>query len=703
MVILYPLLAQLIMIVYLYLGVTVIKKCAPSKETRLVFALCMFMGFWAFFDIFYYSSYWPYQFFGFGFYNFVEHARLPGVYAYGPIMLHIVLCKAQPFELAKYGWLNYAIYIPALALFAADIFLGGLHTAGIRLSVFIQALYYSSYALACIFLVLAWGRRTALEREKKQAGYIFWCGVATLLIILVYVTGFVSLLGNDLPTFSEAILLILVFGIWYSIIKYNFISITELVKAEEIIEQVDDLIVLVDWSKNIVKVNESLTKTLGFSKEEIIGMPFAGLIKGGFDVPGFLTGSSDDDVLEWDMVPAEGKEIPAAVRLRKIKDPAGETAGMLAICKDMRNVRELQEEVLQRMKKEIQLKYLGMHDILTGLHNRTFFEHEVQRLEQSARKSIGMIICDVDGLKIINDTLGHAKGDDLLKRTTMLLRETKNEKVILARIGGDEFALLMPDCTLAQLKSEEQRIRETVTAKNSLNKGIPLSISTGSAFTADRGKSIYSLYKEADNSMYMEKLKHRGSVRNLTIQALVDMMKVKDFTDRSHIDRAWELAFKFGEKAGLGEGRLNMLNLLVQFHDIGMVGIPDNILFKTSALNTEEMEEMKRHSEIGYKIAAAAPDIMPAADLILKHHERWDGSGYILGIKGEQIPLECRLLSIIDAFEAITNDRPYRKAMDVDYALKEIAQNAGTQFDPNLAYLFIEMLTKDRLILGEYR
>ena len=694
----YSLVAQLCLIICIYMGVIILKKCTPSKETYLVFALCISAGFWAFCDVFTYTRFLPFRLFDRSFYEFWRLAKYVSIYSFTPLILHIVLCKSKPVLLLKYNFLNYAIYFPALFMTAADLFLADYYKGiDINISVCFHILSYIFYGILIMLLLIIWRRSTGFIREKKQISIILTCGFSALAIAIPY--EMLSELVLYTPDFAEVFLLTIILGIWLAITRYNFIGISELIKSEEIIDKVNDFVFIADWKKNIIKVNNSLLVNLGFNKSELIGKQYLKLFNEGFNPSEFFLDNCDDNTYECDMVTASGNSIPVVVRPRVIRDLSGDTAGVLVICKDMRIVRELQVEVTQRMKKEMQLNYLGMHDALTGLHNRTYFEQEIQKLEQSGRKTIGIMICDVDGLKIINDTLGHVKGDELLKKTTRLLLETRLERIVIARIGGDEFALILPDCSPEQLCNEENRIKDSVEQYNSKNRGIPLSISTGSAFSSDRRKSIYTLYKEADNNMYMEKLSHKGSVRNITIQALSNMMKARDFTTQDHIDRMGELTNIFGMKAGLNTEQLNTLGLLVQFHDIGKVGIPDIILFKPSHLTAEEMEEMKKHSEIGYKIAFATPDIAPIADLILKHHERWDGTGYVLGLKGNKIPLECRLVSIIDAFDAMTNDRPYRKAMDIDFALKEIAQNAGTQFDPELAYLFIEMVTKDRLLM----
>lgn len=698
MTFIYSLVARLCLIIYIHMGVIILKKCTPSKETRLVLALCISAGFWAFCDAFAYTVFLPSRLFTQDFYEFWRLAKYLSIYSFTPIILHIMLCKSKPVLLQKYKFLNYMIYLPALIFMAADLFSSALNEAGnIYIKVDYAMLNYFFHGALIMLLLILWRRNTRFAREKKQIAIILTSGLTASAVALAYEALRSS--GLTGPDFAEVFLLITILGIWLAITRYNFIGITELIKSEEIIEKVNDFVFIADWKENIIKVNNSLLVNLGFEKSELIGCQFRKLFSDCNDASQLFLDNNIDSMYECDMVAASGSSIPVVARPRIIRDLSGGTVGLLVICKDMRIVRELQLEVSQRMKNEMQLNYMGMHDALTGLHNRTYFEQEIQKLEQSGRNAVGIIICDVDGLKIINDTLGHAKGDDLLKTTTRLLLKTGLEKIVIARIGGDEFALILPNCSPEQLYNEETRIKDTVELYNSANRGIPLSISTGSAHTSDRRKSIYTLYKEADNNMYREKLSHKGSVRNITIQALSNMMKARDFSTQEHIDRMGELSNIFGMKVGLNTEQLNTLGLLVQFHDIGKVGIPDNILFKPSPLTDDEMEEMKKHSEIGYKIAFATPDIAPIAELILKHHERWDGTGYVLGLKGTQIPLECRLMSIIDAFDAMTNDRPYRKAMNIDFALKEIAQNAGTQFDPDLAYLFIEMVTKDKVLL----
>lgn len=344
-------------------------------------------------------------------------------------------------------------------------------------------------------------------------------------------------------------------------------------------------------------------------------------------------------------------------------------------------------DITERKKANDMLRFQSVHDQLTGIYNRNYYEEELRRLKSIPGITLALIICDVDGLKIINDTMGHEQGDQLLKTVAGLLKKTFPAGTVLARIGGDEFAIIMAPGTDKTVEEYCTELRERVENSNQTS-GIKISISVGFATGNTDECDVALLAKQADDNMYRDKMLHRNSSSNALVQTLKNALGERDFVTSGHADRMQEIAEYFALGLNLPERRVSDLILLAQFHDIGKVGVPDAILFKPAALTPEEKTIMQKHSEIGHRIAESASILSDIGDLILKHHEWWNGEGYPLGLKGEDIPLECRILAIIDAFDAMINDRPYRKAMSLEAAIAELNKWSGIQFDPYLVDYF---------------
>lgn len=350
-------------------------------------------------------------------------------------------------------------------------------------------------------------------------------------------------------------------------------------------------------------------------------------------------------------------------------------------------------DVTERKQLEEQLTEMGYRDALTGLYNRAYFEEELKRLDRRRGGPVGLVIVDVDGLKLVNDALGHDAGDELLKRTARTLTECFRAEDLIARIGGDEFAVLLEDATIDDLRQAGRRITARIEEDNCGNPPA-LSLSLGFASSEDRASPMRELFREADDNMYRDRLYRGKSARGAIVNILRRLLTERDFATEEHGTRLETLAVMLGQAAGLSEERLGDLALFAQFHDVGKVGVPDAILSKPGALTPHERKEVERHCDVGYRIASASSELMPIAELILRHHEWWNGRGYPLGLGREGIPLECRVLAIVDAYDAMTSDRPYRRAMSHEAAMAELRRCAGTQFDPALVEVFAGLIDR---------
>lgn len=355
---------------------------------------------------------------------------------------------------------------------------------------------------------------------------------------------------------------------------------------------------------------------------------------------------------------------------------------------------------INRMLNQVQetqekLRQLSLYDGLTGLYNRNFFGEETGSIVDENTWSIAVISCDVDGLKFANDTLGHSAGDDMLVQTSRIITQVLGDKGKAIRMGGDEFIILLFNVDEEYVRTTCETIKDSLQNTNVLRSGFNLQLSIGWEYSTVQPidkESILAMIRKADDAMYRHKLINSSEKRRGMMKEIMEMLNRRDYLTEGHGDRVADLSMRLGQAVGLDELKLNNLKTLGKFHDMGKVGIADELITKQGMLTTDEQVEVERHAEIGYRIAQTIPELIPIADFILKHHEWWNGEGYPIGLKGLDIPIEDRILSIVDAYDEMTSDRPWHKAMKQEDALAELERLSGSQFDAELVQAFKKIL-----------
>lgn len=352
---------------------------------------------------------------------------------------------------------------------------------------------------------------------------------------------------------------------------------------------------------------------------------------------------------------------------------------------------------LVRKQNEEKIIYISFHDSLTGLYNRAYFEEELKRMNNPRFHPLSVVMMDVNGLKAINDTFGHSQGDQLLKNLAVILKRNSREVDVLARLGGDEFAIILPNTTGSAAEAFCQRIANDCRQNNFEPLYLNPNISMGIATQEGKLLDYEAILREADQRMYQNKLLNVKSREKYLLDAFLSILSARDIHTEKHSQLMVNIAYKIGQRMGLGPYDLDRLRLLALLHDIGKIGIPENILFKAEPLTEEDWKIIKNHPNIGYRIAKNIPDFSSIANEILYHHERWDGKGYPAGLKEKETPLLSRIIGLVDAFDVMQSVKYYKKPLSREEAMEEIRINAGTQFDPELVKIFFEVVNQKLL------
>lgn len=345
-------------------------------------------------------------------------------------------------------------------------------------------------------------------------------------------------------------------------------------------------------------------------------------------------------------------------------------------------------DITERRQMEDRLEYLSYHDQLTGLYNRRFFDGDIKLIDREKNLPLTVVMADVNGLKLINDSFGHAFGDELIKKAAEILKKGCREEDTIVRLGGDEFVIFMPKLDT----SDAEKFIKSIKAASSNEKvnSVNISISFGYMTKTDEEENILEILKKAEDYMYKKKLLESPSIRGKSINTIITTLHEKNKREEAHSYRVSELCEIMGRAINLEDDEIKELKTVGLLHDIGKIAIEENILNKNGKLTDEEWEQIKRHPEIGYRILSTVNEMSEMAIYVLAHHERWDGKGYPKGLAGKDIPLKSRIITIADSYDAMVSERSYRGALPKEVAIEELKKGKGTQFDSKLVNIFIE-------------
>ena len=475
-------------------------------------------------------------------------------------------------------------------------------------------------------------------------------------------------------------------------ILFSGIDITEQKKTQDALKESEDKyssyinnspdgVLVLDNKANFVEVNQAASHTTGYSKEELLHMSVSDLAA--FEDKEYATTSFQEL--------ADKGSIHKVMRYRR-KD--GTYKWWILNAVKLRDDRFIgfTKDITSIKEAESNLYYLSYHDQLTGVYNRRFFEEELQRLDTKRNLPISVIMGDVNGLKLVNDSFGHAKGDDLLIKAAELLKNTCRADDIIARYGGDEFIMILPKTDKDEASRIINRIKTTASSIKVSN--VELSISYGHAVKEDTDTRISEILSEAENMMYRQKLYERTSVKSKTVDIIMNTLFEKSSRESLHSKRVSALSRTIAKKMGLNTDLIMRISVAGLVHDIGKIGINENILNKAGSLDPKEWDIMKKHPEIGWRILSSTTEFSDIARFVLEHQEQWNGEGYPKGLEQEEISLEARIIGIADAYDAMTRDRSYRKGLSIKEAAEELKRCSGTQFDPAIVEVLVSKILK---------
>ncbi len=351
-------------------------------------------------------------------------------------------------------------------------------------------------------------------------------------------------------------------------------------------------------------------------------------------------------------------------------------------------------DVEKRLKSMEEIKALSFKDPLTNLYNRRYFEETINRMNQEEHMPLSIIMGDVNGLKLVNDTFGHNEGDKLLKTAGEEMLKLGRSSDVIARIGGDEFAIILSKISEDSVTTILDRFNQA--CSNLKIDNASFSIAFGSATINETSENIDEMISKAEEKMYKSKRLTEENKGVEIINSILVTLYKKHPREESHSKRVAEYMKKIGIYLGYDENQIERMEMAGLFHNVGKVAIDPDILNQISQISYDEYSELKKHVEIGYRILKSSSVFSQIAHIVLYHQEWFNGKGYPKKLKGSEIPLESRILSICVAYEYMTSETTYREAMPEDDAIAKLEAGANSQFDKKLVNAFVKMIRESK-------
>ena len=460
--------------------------------------------------------------------------------------------------------------------------------------------------------------------------------------------------------------------------------IIERQRLERVVEASTDMLLEIDLDKIIVNISGKGLNKIGAEETSFIGKKITDVLTDSLDnheYAHFQALSGNQYTYDWEYR-MKNQVLWFESTVSPIYDENNKIVGAINIAR----------ETTERKQKQIEIEFLSTHDGLTQINNRHYFVQKMEMLDYPYHYPLGVFMLDMNGLKLINDVFGHQVGDEALKKIAFILKQSFRQEDVVARIGGDEFAIILPNTTQERMAQRKTLIQNRVAATSVEN--IPLSIAVGYAIKTTSDQKMDDIMKSAENSMYEDKSENNRPYHNLLLSSFQKNLYALYPEEQLHAEKTHEYAMRLVKELDITSEELRQLDLASQVHDIGKIFVPFPIYRKPDKLTLSEYQIVQKHVNHAYQMLKYAENYEFIADIVLHHHERWDGRGYPRGLKAGEIPPLARVLSIADGFAAMTRERPYHKKMTEADALQELKNGSGSQYDPQLVDRFISTFKK---------